>query len=118
MSMGGLVTTIRIGLKKNRASPFDVLPPSATSAWQAGQARPPAVVGTDGGASPLRAMLVDVLCKEKQKARRAAALRWDIKAPPTLPEEEFDLRYLCFLLLNRVDARLDMKAGMAATSDP
>jgi len=33
-----------------------------------------------------------------------------------LPEEEFDLHYLCFLLLNRVDARLDMKAGMAATS--
>jgi hypothetical protein len=95
-----------------------VLPPWATSAWQAGQVRPPAVVGTDGGASPLRAMLVDVLCKEKKKARRAAALGWDTKAPPTLPEEEFDLRYLCFLLLNRVDARLDMKAGMAATSDP
>jgi len=62
------------------------------------------------------AMLVDVLCKEKKKARRATALGWDTKASPTLPEEEFDLHYLCFLLLNRVDARLDMKAGMAATS--
>ena len=43
---------------------------------------PPAVVGTDGGASHFRAMPVDVLCKEKQKARRAADLGWDTKALP------------------------------------
>jgi hypothetical protein len=115
--MSGLVTTIRIRLKKSRVSPFDVLPPSATSAWQAGQA---AAHGRGYGQRcvALQGDASRSLCKEKQRARRAAALRWDTKAPPTLPEEEFDLRYLCFLLLNRVDARLDMKAGMAATSDP
>jgi hypothetical protein len=75
MSVSGSVTTIRIGLKKDRASPFDVL-----LLRHGKQARPPsAVVGMDGGASHFRAMPVDVLCKEKQKAQRAADLGWDTK---------------------------------------